>query len=343
MSSALEGAARDRSRSPAWSNGRVMHLGLHVHAGLPLAVAAFALGIAVVVAATERLVDGLLGIGLALGVAPFVVSAALSGMEVENVAVGLAAGARGSADVALGTAYGGAVVLLCWALGLGAMVAPLRVRLPRVPVLLLPASAVAAGLPAWFPATPRWTGAVLLIAFAAALALLVRASRGHAFLHHEQVTGSAEEPPSLRWVIVWTLIGLALIAAGGDLVAWGADGLVRTLGLSAGFIGMVVTPLGIEAEEIVRQVVPARRGRPDVAAGNAIGTVLWFLLFNLGLIALITPVSVPARVRALDWPTLVVAATLASAFLLRGRLGRREGALLLAIGLAYAGLQLVVR
>lgn len=338
-----------------------------LHATVPLALAGFAVGIVVLLAATERLVDALVGVGAALRVAPFVVTAVLSGMEVENVGVGLAAGARGAADVALGTAYGGAVVLLCWALGLGAVIAPLRVRLPRATVLLVPASAVVAGLPACFAVTPRWSGAVLLAAFVAAMTVLVRASREHAFLRagaaeqgaaeqgafeEEALEGDALEEDALedaaagrrplRRAIGWTLVGLAFIAAGGDVVAWGANGLIASLGLSAGFVGMVVTPLGVEAEEILRQVVPARRGRPDVSAGNAVGTVLWFLLFNLGLIALITPVHVPARVRFLDWPAVAVAAVVAGAFLLRGRLGRAEGAVLLLIGLGYAGLQLAL-
>ena len=52
--------------------------------------------------------------------------------------------------------------------------------------------------------------------------------------------------------------------------------------------------------------IPTRRGHADIAAGNTIGTVLWFVLFNLALIALLTPVPVPDRVGTLDWPFLVL-------------------------------------
>jgi len=88
---------------------------------LLLALAAFLGGVVLVVVATERLLEGLVGIARAARVAPFVAAAALSGLEAENVAVGLAAGSRGAADVALGTAFGGAIFLLCAALGLGAV------------------------------------------------------------------------------------------------------------------------------------------------------------------------------------------------------------------------------
>jgi cation:H+ antiporter len=74
---------------------------------------------------------------------------------------------------------------------------------------------------------------------------------------------------------------------------------------------MVATPAAIELEEVVRQAVPARRGRPDVSAGNLVGTVMYFVLFNLGLIALVAPVHVSPLTRMLDWPCLVASTWLA--------------------------------
>jgi cation:H+ antiporter len=93
-------------------------------------------------------------------------------------------------------------------------------------------------------------------------------------------------------------------------------------------MGMVVTPAAIELEAVFRQAVPAREGRPDVSAGNLIGTLLSFVLCNLGLIALLTPVRVDPRARWLDWPFLVGVTWVATIFLWRGRIGRGAGLLL---------------
>jgi cation:H+ antiporter len=71
-----------------------------------------------------------------------------------------------------------------------------------------------------------------------------------------------------------------------------------------------------------------------VAAGNLIGTLLYFVLFNLGLFALVAPIGVPTRVITLDWPFLVAVTWLATVFLWRGRVTRWQGALLLT---AYGG------
>ncbi|MDQ6796305.1 MAG: hypothetical protein M3067_16105, partial [Chloroflexota bacterium] len=279
----------------------------------------------------------LVDVATALRIAPFVASVILSGLEAENIAVGLAAGQRGQADIALGTVFGGATFLLCTALGLGALIAPLHARLPRGVVLLVPSAALIAGLPVLFSETPRWTGLILLVAFGLALTYLVRASRGHRFMagDEERTAGPGR---SLGKAALTTAGGIIVIAIGGELVSIGAEGLVSTIGFSAGLVGMVITPAAIEAEEVIRQVVPARRGYGDVSAGNAVGTVLYFVLFNLGLISLLTPVPVPDRVREFDWPFLVLAATIAAVFLLRGRVGRAEGAVLAGLGVLYAAL-----
>lgn len=305
-----------------------------------LAVAAFVAGVALVVVATERLLEGLVDVADGLRVAPFVASVILSGLEAENIAVGLAAGQHGAADIALGTSFGGATFLLCIALGAGALIAPLNARLPRGVVLLVPLAALLAGLPILFDATPRWAGLVLLVAFALALGYVIRASRGHRFTAPD-LERPARPPRGLGRAALTTAVGLAGIAVGGELVSVGAEGLVSTVGLGAGLVGMVLTPAAIEAEEVIRQVIPAQRGYGDVSAGNAVGTVLYFLLFNLGLIAVVTPVTVPIQVRVLDWPFLVVAATLAAVALLRGRVGRLEGAGLVGLGFLFALLHVI--
>lgn len=310
---------------------------------LLLALLLFGAGVGIVVWATERLLEGLVGIATVVRVAPFVVSAVLSGMEAENVAVGLAAGSRGAAEVALGTVFGGSIFLVSVALGLGAMIVPLRVRLPRGVVLLFAVAPVLAGLPLLGDTTPRWTGAVLLLSFAAALTYVVRVSRHHVFMAVDELQEAVEASRPLWKAGLFTVLGIGAITAGGELVASGATRLIADAGLSAGLVGMVLTPAAIEAEEVVRQVVPARAGRHDVSAGNVVGTLLWFALFNLGLIALATPVRVPRLSRVLDYPFLVGASWLATALLARGRVGRAGGAMLVALAVAYAVLRGVLR
>src|SRR5215204_1177639 len=166
----------------------------------------FAVGVVVVIWATERLLEGLIGLAGLLRISTFAIAAVLSGFEAENVAVGLAAARREAAELALGTVFGGAIFLVCVALGLGALLYPLRVTLPRGFLVLMAISPVLVGVGLVGGRASRLFGAVLLVAFAAAIFYLVRASRDHTFLEAE------EEPRSYPAAIALTIVGLAVIA-----------------------------------------------------------------------------------------------------------------------------------
>jgi cation:H+ antiporter len=273
-----------------------------------------------------------------LRVSAFAVAAVLSGFEAENVAVGLAATRREAAELALGTVFGGAIFLVCVALGLGALLYPLRVTLSRGFLVLMAICPVLVGAGLIGGRTSRPAGVVLLVAFAAAILYLLRASRDHTFLESEEVKEAQEELRSYTAAIWLTIVGLVVIALGGELVTRGAQGMVSVLGLSSLLVGMVMTPASIQIEEVIRQAVPAREGRPEVSAGNLVGTLLYFLWFNMGLISLLLPVRADSLVVRLEWPYLVGVTWLATLFFARGRVGRPEGALLVALYVVYVTL-----
>lgn len=307
-----------------------------------IAFGLFAGGAALAIWATDKLLDGLVGLAALTSLSTFVMGALLSGLEAENIAVGLAAGSREVSGVALGTVFGGATFLVTVALGLGGIIAPLQVRLPRSFLGIIAAAPVLAGIAIVGDRTERSTGVVLLVAFAVAMAFIVWQARKRGFLMGPAADADHERH---RWqtVVGLTVVGLVGLAIGGELVADGAERIIGTLGLPALLVGMVLTPAAIEIEEVVRQAIPAKRGHPEVSAANLLGTLLYFVLFNLGLLAVVTPVAVPPQVRTLDWPFLVAVTWLATLFLARGRVGRPEGAILLLCYAGYIALHVVLR
>jgi cation:H+ antiporter len=310
---------------------------------LVIALLLFVIGAGLAVFATERLLEGLVSLSLLLRLSAFAVGAVLSGLEAENIAVGLAAGGRGAAEVSLGTAFGGAIFLVCVALGLAALLFPLEVQLPRGVLVIFAASPLLAGLTLLGAITPRWTGVILLLAFAGVMVYLVRISQRHQFLLSKEVAESQEKQRPLWKAVALTVFGLLVIGIGGEMVATGAEQLIAVFGVPAAFMGMIVTPAAIELEEVARQAVPSKRGRHDVSAGNLIGTLLYFVLFNLGFIALLTPVHVDPLVVRLDWPLLILVTWMTTAFLWRGRVGRVAGGLLLFSYVVYVMLHVFFR
>jgi cation:H+ antiporter len=275
----------------------------------------FVVGAVLAIFATERLLEGLVSLAQLVRFSAFAIGAVLSGFEAENIAVGLAAGGRGVAEVSLGTVFGGAIFLVCVALGLAALLFPLEVHLPRSVLVIFAASPLLAGLTLLGASTPRWAGVLLLLAFVGAMIYLVRVSRNRQFLLSKEVAESQSQQRPLWKALLLTFLGLIVVSIGGEMVATGAEQLIAAFGVPALLMGMIVTPAAIELEEVARQAIPSKRGRHDVSAGNLIGTLLYFVLFNLGFIALLTPVRVDPLVVRLDWPVLILVTWIATAFL----------------------------
>src|SRR5689334_8624119 len=127
-----------------------------------LGLGALALGIALVIGAADALVDGLVGIGQRLRIAPFVLTVALSGFELENLAAGIALNAKGLPGAAAGTSFGGATFLALGVAGLGALIAPIESRLPPSFLVWTAVSPLAVVLLSLDGNLSRFDGAVLI-------------------------------------------------------------------------------------------------------------------------------------------------------------------------------------
>src|SRR3954470_2892014 len=94
------------------------------------ALLVLASGIVLVVAGAELFFDGVLAVAGRLGVSAFVLTAVVSGFELENLAAGIAANERGLIGAAAWTFLGGTTFLALGVACVAALVAPIRARLP---------------------------------------------------------------------------------------------------------------------------------------------------------------------------------------------------------------------
>jgi cation:H+ antiporter len=300
-----------------------------------VALVALLVGIVLVVGAADVFVDGLLGVGRKLGVAPFVLTVALSGFETENLAAGIATNAKGLPGAAAGTFLGGVTFLALGVAGLGGVIAPMAVELPRRFV----AWTALAPLPLLTFAVDgrisRLEGALLVLWFG--VAIVGAARSGRAFL-----AGEGDEEHA-RHAVARLLAGLAVLTGGGWLLGEGLRTVVRHLGVSQTLLGNTALAASVEAEELARVAVPARRGRPELALGNIAGTIIHFAALNAGVIAIVKPLTLDHDTTRFYLPAAAASpAILAAILLARRRLGRIEGAALIALYLAYLAVAITI-
>jgi cation:H+ antiporter len=290
-------------------------------------LAALGAGIALAVWAADVLVDGLLGVARRLGIAPFVLTVALSGFETENLAAGIAANAKGLPEAAAGTILGGTTFLALGVAGLGGLIASMRVELPprfAVWTAVAPLPLLAFALDGDLT---RVEGALLVAWAVAALVGLARSGRG--LLADED--DERVRRPGLR-----LLVGLGVLTGAGWLLGEGLRTTVRNLGISAALLGNTALAASVEAEEVARVVVPARRGRPELGLGTIVGSVIHFAALNAGVIALVKPLELDRDTTHFYLPAAAASpAILAVLLLARRQLGRIEGAGLVALYVLY--------
>jgi cation:H+ antiporter len=277
-------------------------------------------------------------------VAPFAIVVVVSGLEVENIAAGIAANANGLPGAASGTFLGGTTFLALGVAGLGALIAPIVAVIPRSVLALTAAAPLPLlGLSVDGELT-RVDGALLVAWFAVALAALVRAGRSVVTSEDaERELAAARERRDLLRTLAPLAGGLALLTAGGEALGEGLRRVVERFEISQTLLGNTAVAASVEGEEIARIAVPARRGRGDIAIGNLVGTIVHFVALNAGLIALVKPLELDADTLHLHLPVAVGAtAALCVVLALRGGLGRPEGAVLLSLYAAYLGAVVLV-
>ena len=136
------------------------------------------------------------------------------------------------------------------------------------------------------------------------------------------------------------VLGLLLLALGGDAVVKGASGLARRFGLSPFAAGFAMVAMATSLPELAVNARAVWIGDAPLALGNAVGSNIANFGLTLGAAALCAPLRVRWRVLS---PLLLclVAATLAVIALgLDGTLSRVDGGVLLAALVAVAAFAL---
>ncbi|MBF6299001.1 hypothetical protein IU459_15820 [Nocardia amamiensis] len=133
-------------------------------------IAAVVVGLAVVVLAAEQLVKVTVGLARGIGASTFLIAVVFLGFDPENLAVGAVGSAQSAPGIAAATVIGSAMVAIALALGIAALVAPMRfehmprriLAVPVIMVVLIIALALDGRL-------SRLDGAMVVMAYLAAL------------------------------------------------------------------------------------------------------------------------------------------------------------------------------
>lgn len=173
----------------------------------------------------------------------------------------------------------------------------------------------------------RWMGIALLVVFVIYLIVLIRSAIKN------KTEGEEVKKMSPLKSVLFVLIGIALIVAGGHFVVESAKYIAAAFGMSETLIGLTIVAVGTSLPELVTSVVASRKGENGLAVGNVVGSNIFNILLILGVSGTIHPIGVNLA-SMVDFAILLAASILVFLFSLRNKINRPQGAVMILLYVA---------
>ncbi len=136
----------------------------------------------------------------------------------------------------------------------------------------------------------------------------------------------------LRSPWVAFIFGLGLLLVGANVFTHQAIDLARQLSVDERLIGMTIGAIGPSIPNIAAAIQATRRGMTDVAVSETLGSNVFTLLVTLGILAIISPITISLKSLLFDIPVVMVMSFLFFIFMFTGRLITKKEGIVLIVG-----------
>ena len=251
-------------------------------------------GFFVLIKGADLFVDGASSIADYLRIPAVVVGLTIVafGTSAPEAAVSIAAGLSGSNDIAIGNVVGSNIFNILAVVGISCLIKSMKIDQDLIKNEI-PYMIGAGLLMCLFCFTGQEISRIEGSIFTFFILLFVymtvkKAIKGR---NDQQVN----QPKYSIWMsIVVSIIGLAFIIVGGNVVVDSAKQIALSFGMSEMLVGLTIVSIGTSLPELVTSVVAAKKGHSDIAIGNVVGSNIFNILFILGLASMVRPIGVEA-------------------------------------------------
>lgn len=293
------------------------------------------LGFALLIKGADFFVDGSSSVAKLLKVPSVVIGLTIValGTSAPEAAVSITAGISGSNEIAVSNVVGSNIFNMLVVVGVCALIKPFELNktiLKRdfpvniAAIVILTSFMLVGGI------LSRLNGILLLVIMAGYIVWLVISA-----IKNREEGGEEIKTLSPFLSIVYIVGGLAAIIFGGDLVVDNATVIARAVGWSETFIGLTIIAIGTSLPELVTSIVASRKGENSLALGNVVGSNIFNILFILGLSSSVSPIAIDSRAVLNTVFLLVMTVLMYVLCVVRKKLSRVEGAVMVGVYALY--------
>ncbi|KMJ57998.1 sodium:proton exchanger [Bacillus sp. LL01] len=301
-------------------------------------------GFALLIKGADWFVEGASQIAKILRISPLLIGLTIVafGTSSPEATVSILAALDGSAEISLGNVIGSNIFNITLVVGLTALLNPLKVEsetirkeipftlLGSTVLLVLISDVVLQGFTENL--ITRSDGLIFLLIFSIFMYYIFEVARNNR---------DKMEPVETSEKAVWgkksirTLVGLAAIIFGGELVVRNSTDIAVSLGMSETLVGLTIVAIGTSLPELVTSITAAIKKQSEIALGNIVGSNIFNIFFVLGTSSLITPLPVNGKVFVDIGLMLILTVILLVFSRTNFRIGKREGSFLAVAYVLY--------
>ncbi len=309
----------------------------------------FIVGLLFLIKGGDWFVDGASGLARRFHLPELLIGATVVsiGTTLPEVMVSTMSALSGHGEIAYGNAIGSVICNAALIAAITIAVRPGKVdpKTLRTPVAFFFAAAAIYCFAAYVMGRfTRVMGLVMLAMFVAYMVVNVKQMKN---TPAEESAEETEEMP-LSKTLLLLVVGAALIAVGANLLVDNGTLIAQALGVPESVIALTFVALGTSLPELVTAVTSLVKGHSDLSLGNIVGANVFNLVLVSGMSVTLAPFTIPQSNTlfginsslVLDLPVmLLVMLILTLPALLKGKLNRAQGILLLAVYAAFCVVQ----
>ena len=333
----------------AWYNG--------LTDGLWGSLLLFAVGVVLLIKGGDWFVDSAVGIAKRFRVPEIIIGATVVsiGTTLPEVMVSVTAAVNDNGAIAYGNAIGSIIcnTALIAALTIAIRPAPVNRKAVVTPVLFFFGSAAIYVVAAYiFGRFDRWLGIVMLLVFAAYMAMTIyKGFKNPVQQEAEEEEEAEKKGSSLLKDLIVLVLSAALIAVGADMLEGSSVSLATMAGIPTEVVGVTVVALCTSLPELVTAITALAKGHGALSLGNIIGANIFNLVLVSGAAVSISPFVIPEGSKLFGYNTsqlieiplmVAVMAIMTLPALSKGKLRRWQGVALLGIYAAFVALQVMI-
>ncbi len=309
---------------------------------MPLDIIIVVLGFIGLIWGADKFVFGASALARNLGVSPLLIGLTIVafGTSAPEIFSSAVSALNGEPELAIGNAIGSNLFNVGVALGIAAIISPLKP----------PGSLLSKELPALLLVTVT-TGvlfansylgifdAIVLISITAFFGYKLFRKKVKSGVVPEIDTDSFNEISNLQ-AAAYPLLGLALLILAAEALVAAAASIAESLGVSTAIIGLTLVALGTSLPELAASVTCVLKGHHDLAIGNIVGSNILNLLAVLPFPGLFSPGPIETNLLVRDYSSMLLLTVLLAWFCYRGirhdkMIGRLSGITFLSIYCAW--------